>query len=322
MERQNIRIIVIGGSAGSLAPLRRIIPDLPADLGAAVFIVQHCLSILPSSAPEVLSRNSALPVRHAIDQETIAPGRIYVAQSDYHLVIERGRMRLQQGPKEPWNRPSVNVLFRSAAAAYGNSVAGVVLSGVLSDGTTGLWDIKKAGGVAIVQSPEDAKWPQMPKSALENVPVDHCLAADQIGQQLAGLAAPLDGWTGNGKRARLLIVEDDAAQAIDLEDQLRTLGYDVMASVSTGEEALRAASKLPDLALVDIRLGGKLDGIETAAVLRDRFKVGVVYITSHDDEETIRRLRTTLPHGYLGKPIRSKDLHGAVEVALAARGLP
>jgi len=80
------------------------------------------------------------------------------------------------------------------------------------------------------------------------------------------------------------------------------------------------ARELPDLALVDIRLGGELDGVETAGVLRDRFKIGVIYTTSYDDDETIRRLRGTLPYGYLGKPIRSRDLHGAVEVALAARG--
>jgi len=136
---------------------------------------------------------------------------------------------------------------------------------------------------------------------------------------LNDLVGACTGWTGDGKRARILIVEDDAIQAIDLEDQLRSLGYDVMASVSTGEEALLRARELPDLALVDIRLGGKLDGIETAGVLRDRFRIGVIYTTSYDDDETIRRLKGTLPFGYLGKPIRSKDLHGAVEVALAAR---
>ena len=314
MEFGNVRIIVIGGSAGSLVPLQAIISDLPADLGAAVFIVQHSPSV------EGLCPNSVLSVRYAIDQEIIAPGQIYVARSDHHLMIELGRVRLQQSPKDPWNRPSINVLFRSAAATYGNSVAGVILSGVLSDGIAGLWEIKNAGGVTIVQSPDDAQWPQMPQSALQDVPIDHCLPAAHIGRLLAGLAWPHAAWTGNGKRARLLIVEDDAAQAIDLEDQLRSLGYDVVASVSTGEEALLAARELPDLALVDIRLGGKLDGIETAGVLRDRFKVGVIYTTSHDDDETIRRLKGTLPYGYLGKPIRSKDLHGAVEVALAARG--
>src|SRR5262249_30231022 len=174
--------------------------------------------------------------------------------------------------------------------------------------------------VAIVQSPEDAKRPEMPQSALQEVPVDHCLPTPHIGRLLAELAAPRAGWPGGGKRARLLIVEDDAAQAIDLEDQLRSLGYDVLASVSTGEEALLVARELPDLALVDIRLGGTLDGIETAGVLSDRFKVGVIYTTAHDDDETIRRLKGTLPCGYLGKPIRSRDLHGAVEVALATRG--
>ena len=118
-----------------------------------------------------------------------------------------------------------------------------------------------------------------------------------------------------------MIVEDEAAQSIDLEDQVRSLGYAVMASVSTGEDALCAAKELPDLALVDIRLAGKLDGIETARALRERFNVGVIYTTAHDDDETIRRLKGTLPSGYLGKPIRSRDLHGAIEVALTAQGI-
>jgi len=91
--------------------------------------------------------------------------------------------------------------------------------------------------------------------------------------------------------------------------------------VSTGEDALLAAQELPDLALVDIRLAGKLDGIETARVLRERFNIGVIYTTAHDDDETIRRLKGTLPSGYLGKPIRLRDLHGAIEVALSAQGI-
>lgn len=319
MESGDIRIVVIGGSAGSLRPLKTIVSDLPADFGAAVFIVQHVSKVLPSRLAKILSEKNPR-VRHAIDQETIAPGQIYVATPDHHLVMERGRVRLQQSPKDIWHRPSINMLFRSAAAAYGNSVAGVILSGLQSDGIAGLWDIKNAGGVTIVQSPDDAEWPDMPRAALQDVQVNHCLPANQIGLLLDELVGRRIGWMGDGKRAQILIVEDDAIQAIDLEDQLRTLGYDVMAVVSTGEEALLRARELPDLALVDIRLGGKLDGIETAGVLRDRFKIGVIYTTSYDDDETIRRLKGTLPSGYLGKPIRSKDLHGAVEVALAARG--
>jgi CheY-like chemotaxis protein len=116
------------------------------------------------------------------------------------------------------------------------------------------------------------------------------------------------------------VVEDDAIQAIDLESQLRGLGYTVMANVTTGEEALEAAEDLPDLALMDIKLAGTLDGIETARLLADRFKVAVVYTTSHDDEETVRRLTRTRPCGYLAKPIRPQDLRGAIEVALTASG--
>jgi chemotaxis response regulator CheB len=240
------------------------------------------------------------------------------------MVLERGRVRLQRSPKDPWNRPAINILFRSAAAAYGSSVAGVILSGRLFDGTAGLWEIKNAGGVAIVQETGDALYPDMPHNALENVQVDYCLPGPKIGCRLIELvgSGPANAWRGAGQSPRIMIVEDDAAQAIDLESQLRSLSYDVVACVSTGEEALRAARDLPDLALVDIRLAGKLDGIETAEILTSRFKIPVIYTTSYDDDETIRRLKRTRPSGYLGKPIRSKDLHGAIEVTLSARGLP
>src|SRR5262245_33325944 len=165
MESANIRIVVIGGSSGSLRPIKTIVSDLPADFGAAVFIVQHVSQVLPSRLVKILSEKSALPVSHAIDQETITPGQIYVGMPDHHLVIERGRLRLQQSPRDVWHRPSINMLFRSAAAAYGNSVAGVILSGLQSDGIAGLWEIKNAGGVTIVQSPDDAEWHDMPRAA-------------------------------------------------------------------------------------------------------------------------------------------------------------
>jgi chemotaxis response regulator CheB len=301
-------------------PLNRIVADLPADLGAAVFVVVHVGAGRGSYLSEVMGWHSQLPVFQASDQDLIAPAQICVAPSDHHLVVERGYVRLQRSPKDPWNRPSVNVLFRSAARAYGGSVAGVVLSGSLHDGMAGLWEIKAAGGVAIVQDPDDAAWRGMPQSASEAVDVDHRVPAAEIGSLLGRLAAPRSRWVGEGRRPRVLVVEDDAIRAIDLEEQLRSLGYEVMASVATGEDALRAAQDLPDLALVDIRLAGRLDGIETAGLLSERFNVGLICTTSHDDDETIRRLRATHPCGYLGKPLRSRDLHGAVEVALAARG--
>ena len=153
LEPGTVRIIVIGGSAGSLPALRMITGEFPTDFGAAIFVVEHVSPHLPFNLPQFLSREGALPVQYAIDQEPIAPGRIYVAPPDEHVLLDRGRVRLQRSPKDPWNRPAINILFRSAAAAYGNSVAGVVLSGMLSDGTAGLWEIKNVGGIGIVVRP-------------------------------------------------------------------------------------------------------------------------------------------------------------------------
>ena len=323
MEFGKTRIVVIGGSAGSLMPLQRVIGALPGGIGAAVFVVEHLAVDSDSKLPKILSGDSRLPVRFATDREPIAPGRIYVAPRDEHVVLERGRVRLQRSPKDPYNRPAINVLFRSAAAVYASSVAGIILSGMLSDGVAGLWAIKNAGGIAVVQDPAEAAFGDMPRNAVQNVVVDYCLRAAEIGPKIVQLAevGKANRWTGSGGMPRILIVEDEAAQAIDLEDQVRSLGYAVMASVSTGEDALLAVRELPDLALVDIRLAGKLDGIETARVLKERFNVPVIYTTAHDDDETIRRLKGTFPSGYLGKPIRSKDLHGAIEVALSACGI-
>jgi chemotaxis response regulator CheB len=324
VEIGSIGIFLIGGSAGSLVPLRLIIRQIPASFGGTILVVQHISPRWPMDLPKRLSPESALPVRYALNEEPIAPGRIYVAPPDEHLVLERGQLRLQRSPKDPWNRPAINALFRSAAAAYGSSVAAVILSGLLSDGSAGAWEVKNAGGVIVVQDPADAEYPDMPRNALESVTVDYCLPAVEIGPLLANLArtTPSTAVRSEGKSARILIVEDEPAQAIDLEYQLRSLGYDVVDCVSTGEEALLAARELPDLALVDIRLGGKLDGVETAGILTSRYMIPVIYTTAYDDDETIRRLKRTRPSGYLGKPIRSKDLHGAIEVTLSARGLP
>jgi two-component system, chemotaxis family, protein-glutamate methylesterase/glutaminase len=110
----------------------------------------------------------------------VRPGRIYVACPDRHLLVEEGRVRLVQGPKENRHRPAVDTLFRSAAIAYGPRVTGVVLTGALDDGTVGLSAIKRRGGVAVVQDPDDALFPGMPQSALERTKVDYCLPLSEI----------------------------------------------------------------------------------------------------------------------------------------------
>jgi two-component system chemotaxis response regulator CheB len=180
-------IVVIGGSIGGFQALRTIVAALPPDFGAALFVVLH-VGNRPSRLPELLSASGPLPAHHAEDGEAIEGGRIYVAPPDRHLLISRHRIRLSRAPRENWARPAVDPLFRSAAAAYGPQVIGVVLSGALNDGTDGLSAIKRHGGVAVVQEPADALASGMPQSALDHTNVDHCIPAAAIAGLLTRLS--------------------------------------------------------------------------------------------------------------------------------------
>jgi two-component system chemotaxis response regulator CheB len=181
-------IIVIGTSAGGVEALQTVVSSLPSDLPAAIFVVLHISPRSESFLPRILSRAGMLPAVRPEDGERIQQGKIYVAPPDHHLVIEKEHVHLSMGPKEQHQRPCINVTFRSAAIAYGPRVAGAVLTGELDDGTAGLWEIKRRGGVAIVQHPEEAPFPSMPLSALRDVVVDHTLRLAQIGPLLTRLA--------------------------------------------------------------------------------------------------------------------------------------
>lgn len=181
-------IIVIGTSAGGLKALGAILSALPADINAVLFIVQHLAADKPSILPQILTDVSSLPVSHPFDGEPIQTGRIYVAPPDYHLLVNQGSMRVVRGPQENRFRPAIDALFRSAARAYGSRVVGVVLTGYLDDGTVGLQAVKKRGGVAIVQDPNEAEYPSMAKSALRYVKVDHCLSLAEIPDLLVRLS--------------------------------------------------------------------------------------------------------------------------------------
>lgn len=174
-------ILLIGASAGGVQALSTVVGGLPRDLPAAVFVVLHIAPYGRSAMPSILSRAGVLPATHAEDGEPIEPGRVYVAPADHHLMLEPGRVRLSRAPTENGQRPSVDVLFRSAAQAYGPRCIGVVLTGNLDDGTIGLAVVKKYGGLAVAEDPEDADYPSMPRSAIQNVAVDHV-------SPLAGLA--------------------------------------------------------------------------------------------------------------------------------------
>lgn len=182
-------IIVIGTSAGGLDALRRLTASLPGDLPASVFVVQHCSPSGQSLLAHILTRSGPLQAKNPMNHERISPSAVYVAPADRHMLIQDGHVFTSQGPKENRSRPAIDVLFRSAALAYGPRVIGVVLTGMLDDGTAGLMAIKQQGGLAIVQQPSDAAYPAMPQSALRYVKTDYCLPLSEIAAKLVQLAA-------------------------------------------------------------------------------------------------------------------------------------
>ncbi len=179
--------IVIGASAGGVTALINLVKSLPEDFNASVFVVQHVAATTPSLLPQILSRSGHLPATHAVNGEAIKERHIYVAPPDHHMLLEDGKVMVTKGSKENRFRPSIDALFRSAAYEYGSRVSGIILSGLLDDGTAGLWSIKRLGGTAIIQDPDEAEFPNMPRNVMEYVDVDHVLRVSQMGAMLHGL---------------------------------------------------------------------------------------------------------------------------------------
>ena len=191
MAKQSI--IVIGASAGGIRAMKRMVAGLPRDLPAAIFVATHIPPGNKSILPNILNKAGKLPARHAVDGEPIRMGQIYVALPGYHLIIEQGQVRVTSGPTEGGFRPAIDALFRSAARSYGSEVIGLILTGLLDDGTAGLLSVKRHGGVAIVQNPDDATHPDMPLSALAHVDVDYCLPISEVAATLTDLVTDRSG---------------------------------------------------------------------------------------------------------------------------------
>src|SRR4030095_10702472 len=183
------RIVVIGASAGGIDALRIEAPSLPEDFEAPLCVVMHTAPDSPGTLHGILARAGTLAAIAALDGMRLRAGHIYVAPPGPHLVIEPGRLRVTRGPRENRFRPAIDPLFRSAAQVFGPAAIGVILTGNLHDGVAGLWAIKKLGGTAIVQDPDDALFPSMPHNALQNVAVDYRLPITDIGPLLSELIA-------------------------------------------------------------------------------------------------------------------------------------
>ena len=180
-------IIVIGASAGGVYALKELVANLPADFPAAIFVALHISANEPSLLPQVLTISGRLAAAHPSDGEPIKQGQIYIAPPDHHLLMEPGRVLVKKGPKENRFRPSIDALFRSAAYTYGPRVIGVVLTGMLDDGTSGMWSIQRLGGVCVIQDPQQSLYPSMPENVRHHVTVDHCVSISQLAPLLAEL---------------------------------------------------------------------------------------------------------------------------------------
>jgi two-component system chemotaxis response regulator CheB len=180
-------IIVVGASAGGIIALTELLKSIPTGFTASIFVVLHLPPFSQSVLPQILSRAGKLNAVHPVDGEVIKPGLIYVSPPDHHILLEGNRVLVKKGPKENNFRPSIDALFRSAAYVYGPRVIGIVLSGLLNDGTSGLWSVKRLGGITIIQEPADADFPNMPLNVLDYVKVDHSIRASDMGLLLQKL---------------------------------------------------------------------------------------------------------------------------------------
>jgi two-component system chemotaxis response regulator CheB len=253
-DGSTVPVIVVGASAGGVDALSAVVAGLPVGLRAAVLLVLHVAPQGRSVLPHILSTRGPLPASHAVDGERLKPSHVYVAPPDRHLVVEPGRIRLTDEPRENGVRPSIDTLFRSAAHAYGPAVIAVVLSGMLDDGTAGLIAVKQHGGVAVVQDPAEAVFPSMPANAVRFADPDHVVALDKIAPLLAGI---VDEWSEQ-RRER-------AQRDPDEHDQPE----DASAGAQDGEPSEFTCPEC----------GGTLWEQQQGALLRFRCRVGHAYST-------------------------------------------
>jgi len=185
--------VVIGASAGGVQALSELLPALPARARAAVFVVLHLPRDRPSMLVEVFAHRCALAVCEAQDKEPVAPGTVYFAPPDYHLLIDRGpQLALSADELVHHSRPSIDVLFESAAEIYRERLLGVILTGASEDGAAGLAAVHGAGGTTVIQEPQTAQSSLMVQSALQRRPPDMVLPLAQIARLFASLAASAD----------------------------------------------------------------------------------------------------------------------------------
>ena len=181
-------IIVVGTSAGGMNALIELVSQLKDDMDTAVFIVMHLSGTgISDFLVHRLQPHTSFICKLAIDEEPVQRGRIYIAMPRVHLLVKNDQILLGRGPEENRWKPSIDVLFRSAAVAYNSRCIGIILTGLLDDGTAGMYAIMRSGGISIVQDPNEAEYPDMPLSVLEHMDVSYCTTLENMGNIIADI---------------------------------------------------------------------------------------------------------------------------------------
>jgi len=269
--------VVIGTSAGGIEALKALLSGLPENFDAAVLVVLHTSKHAGSMLPQILQRAGPLPVQHPCDKTPIEKGHVYIAPPDFHMIVEGDVIRIIQGPRENLHRPAIDPLFRSAAASYGRRVIGVVLTGLLDDGTSGLMVVRAQEGESIIQDPEDALFSAMPQSALEQVPDAHVLPLTEIPALLVRLV-------GEDLPER---VSGKTGQAADPAKETRISELNMSEIANEDRLGRPSAFGCPDC-------GGVLWEIEENGFLRFRCRVGHAYTARHLGAEQRHSIETAL----------------------------
>jgi two-component system chemotaxis response regulator CheB len=184
---ETCRLIVIGTSMGGLTALEEVLSRLPENFQTPVVVVLHRSVDSTGGLVQLLRRHSRVRVKEPLDKEPILPGHVYIAPPDYHLMVDESSFALSTDAPELYARPSIDVLFETAAEAYGAGVVAVVMTGASSDGARGAAKVKAAGGMVIVQNPQTAESPLMPQAALRATATDRVLDLAEIGSCLSDI---------------------------------------------------------------------------------------------------------------------------------------
>jgi two-component system chemotaxis response regulator CheB len=255
-EVDRVRVIAIGGSAGAIGAVRALCDTLPKDIPAAVCIVIHVGARGNNLIADVFGERCAIPVETAVDGRRLEHGRAYVAAADHHLIVMDDTIRLGRGPRENLARPAIDPLMRSVGVSHGSRAIGVVLTGMLNDGAAGLADLKRCGGVTVVQSPIEAAARDMPLAALAASDIDYQTPISELGELLKMLAT--------APRPPSLPPPNDIRLEVEI-----ALGR------PTGTEEMNPLGNPVALSCPDC--GGLLSQMRTAPPLRFRCQVGHGY---------------------------------------------